>query len=161
MGDLRAVANHTADLTLHGSRIVICVRNGDWLWQDPALERKARLNHPGWHWKRWINRKRIAEIAAMNTAIASPHPLLNAAKLLEAFDGRFGLRDQRTDFGVTRLFENVIAVPREERLETVGQTRERRPWTGSIEKLRKLDAAFAKRHPAGGGLLAMLLDKLH
>ena len=83
------------------------------------------------------------------------------SKLLEAFDGRFGLRDQRTDFGVTRLFENVIAVPREERLETVGQTRERRPWTGSIEKLRKLDAAFAKRHPAGGGLLAMLLDKLH
>ena len=53
------------------------------------------------------------------------------------------------------------AQTREERLETVGQTRERRPWTGSIEKLRKLDAAFAKRHPAGGGLLAMLLDKLH
>ena len=161
MGDLRAVANHTADMTLHGSRIVICVRNGNWLWRDPALERKARLNNPSWYWKRWINGKRIAEIAAMKAPVASPHPLLTAGKLLEAFEGRFGLRDQRTDFGVTRLFEEVIAVPREERLETVGQTRERRPWMGSVEKLRKLDAAFSKQHPGGGGLLAMLLDKLH
>ncbi len=161
MGDLRAVVKHTADMTLHGSRIVVCVRNEDWLWQDPAQERKARLNNPGWYWKRWINGKRIAEIAAMNASVASPHPLLSAGKLLDAFDGRFGLRDQRTDFGVTRLFENVIAVPREERLETVGQTRERRPWMGSVERLRELDAAFAKQHPESGGLLAMLFDKLH
>ncbi len=161
MPDLRAVANHTAGMTFHGSRIVICARNGKWLWQDAGPRRNARLSNPLWYWKRWINNKRIAEIAAMTALVASPHELLDAGKILQAFEGRFGLRDQRTDFGVTRSFENVISVPRDQGLETVGQTRASRPWMASVERLRKLDEAFARKHPEGGGLLAMLFDKLH
>ena len=161
MPDLRAVANHTAGMTLHGSRIVICARNGDWLWQDPASLRRARLRHPGWYWKRWLNGSRIAQIASLSESLASPHRLLTAARISEAFAGRFGLRDERTGFGVTRLFESVIAVPREQALQTVGQTREWRPWIGSVERLRKLDEVFARKHPMAGGLLAMLFDKLH
>ena len=161
MPDLRDVAEHTASMTLHGSRIVICVRNGDWKWRNPPDERSARMRHPSWYWKRWINKARIAEVAALTSPVASPHPLLTAAKISEAFEGRFGLRDQRTDFGVTRLFESVIAAPREQALQTVGLTREHRPWMGSLARYRKLDEAFEKENPMGGGLLAMMFDKLH
>jgi SAM-dependent methyltransferase len=161
MPDMRAVVNHTAGMTLHGSRVVICVRNGDWVWQDSAQRQRAQLSHPSWYWKRWINGNRIDEISSLAESLASPHALLTAGRISSAFAGRFGLRDERTDFGVTRLFETVIAVPREQSLQTVGQTRERRPWMASVERLRKLDEVFTKRHPMGGGLLAMLFDKLH
>jgi SAM-dependent methyltransferase len=153
MPDLHSTAEHTAAMTLHGSRVVICVRNGEW---------KARPGgHPSWYWRRWINRGRIAEIAQMTEPVRSPHAALTAGKIFDAFGGRFGLRDQRSAFGVMRLFEDVIAVPREQALQTVGLTREWRPWMGVVDRLRRLDEAFAKRHPMGGGLLAMLLDKLH
>ena len=161
MPDLRAAAQHAAGMTLHGSRIVIYVRNGGWEWEDAAKRGSARMHHPLWYFHRWKNQARMVEVARMSEGLASPHPLLTADKIGAAFEGRFGLRDQRTAFGVTRLFENVIAVPREQSLETVGQTRERRPWIRTIERLRGLDEAFEKRRPMGGGLLAMLYDKLH
>ena len=148
-------------MTLHGSRIVICLRNGDWALANPSLQSSARLRHPSWFLTRWRNQQRIAEVAKLSASLASPHPELNSAKIMAAFEGRFGLRSQRTDFGVTRLFESVIAVPRNQALDTVGQTRENRPWMRSVERLRKQDEAFAKQHPMGGGLLAMLFDKLH
>ena len=159
--DLAAAADHTARMTLHGSRIVICLRNGDWAFADPARQSSARLHYPSWYLTRWRNQQRIAEAAKLLDKLASPHPDLTSAKILAAFEGRFGLRDQRTDFGVTRLFESIIAVPRDQALETVGQTREVRPWMRGVERLRKQDDGFAKQHPMGGGLLAMLLDKLH
>ena len=159
--DLAAAADHTARMTLHGSRIVICLRNGDWALADPSRQSSARLKYPRWYMTRWRNQKRIEEVAKLSANLASPHPELNSTKVLAAFEGRFGLRDQRTDFGVTRLFESVIAVPREQALATVGQTREVRPWMRSVERLRKQDEIFAKQHPMGGGLLAMLFDKLH
>ena len=159
--DLAAAADHTARMTLHGSRIVICLRNGDWALANPSLQSSARLKHPSWFLTRWRNQQRIAEVAKLSASLASPHPELNSAKIMAAFEGRFGLRSQRTDFGVTRLFESVIAVPRNQALDTVGQTRENRPWMRSVERLRNQDEAFAKQHPMGGGLLAMLFDKLH
>jgi SAM-dependent methyltransferase len=152
MPDLSSIADHTASMTLHGSRVVICVRNGDW---------RAGMRPPAWYWQRLINRRRIAEAAALGEGLSSPHSELTAARIKQAFGGRFGLRDERTDFGVTRLFESVLVVPRNQALQTVGMTRERRPWMGTAGRLRKADAVFAKRHPMGGGLLAMLFDKLH
>ncbi len=161
MPDLRAAAEHIAGMTVHGSRIVISVRNGDWIWQDPGRRRIALLMHPGWYRHRLMNAGRIADIAKVSAPLASPHPLLTARQISEAFEGRFGLRDQRSGFGVTRLFESVIAVPREQGLKTVGLTREDRPWMKSVEQLWRQDEAFAKRHPIGGGILAMLFDMLH
>ena len=161
MPDLHAAAQHAAGMTLHGSRIVISVRNGGWEWEDAAKRSSARMHHPLWYFHQWRNKARMAEVARMSEGLASPHALLTAEKIGAAFEGRFGLRDQRTAFGVTRLFEDVIAVPRDQGLETVGQTRERRPWMGAVDRLRGLDRAFQKRHPMGGGLLAMLYDKLH
>lgn len=153
MPDLAAAAQHTAVMTLHGSRVVISLRNGEW---------DARPgSYPSWYWHRCVNARRITEVARLTSPFASPHALLTARQIAAAFEGRFGLRDQRTDFGVTRLFENVIVVPREQRLQTVGLTRERRPWMREVERLRKHDEAHAARHPMGGGLLAMLFDKLH
>ena len=161
MPDLAAAVQNTARMTLHGSRIVICARNGDWALADPSRQSAARRAHPSWYLARWRNQQRIAEIAKLSAGLASPHPELTSAKIMAAFEGRFGLRSQRTDFGVTRLFESVIAVPRDQALDTVGVTREYRPWMRSVERLRKQDEAFAKQHPNGGGLLAMLFDKLH
>jgi SAM-dependent methyltransferase len=161
MPDLHAAAEHIAGMTVHGSRIVISVRNGDWIWQDAARRRIAHLMHPSWYRHRLMNAGRIADIARVSTPVTSPHPLLTARQISEAFEGRFGLRDQRSGFGVTRLFESVIAVPPEQGLKTVGLTREDRPWMGSVERLWCQDEAFAKRHPMGGGILAMLFDMLH
>lgn len=152
MADLRAVADHAAGMTLHGSRVVICVRNGGW---------RAGMRPPAWYWQRLINGRRMAEAAALGQGLSSPHTELTGACITQAFEGRFGLRDQRTDFGVTRLFESVLVVPRDQALQTVGLTRERRPWMRTTGRLRKGDTVYARRYPMGGGLLAMLFDKLH
>jgi SAM-dependent methyltransferase len=161
MPDLRAAAEHTARMTLHGSRVVICARNGGWAWQEEAQQRPARWKNPSWYWARWRNQARIATAAKLSAELDSPHAPLTQARIGAGFEGRFGLRHQRSSFGVTRLFENVLAVPHEQALETVGQTRERRPWMRSLERLHRLDEAFEKSHPMGGGVLAMLYDKLH
>jgi hypothetical protein len=99
MPDLHAAAEHIAGMTVHGSRIVISVRNGDWIWQDAARRRIAHLTHPSWYRHRLMSASRIAEIARVSTPVASPHPLLTARQISEAFEGRFGLRDQRSGFG--------------------------------------------------------------
>lgn len=162
MPDLRAAATHAAQMTLHGSRIVVCARNGDWLWRDPARHTAARLRYPfSWLGTSMLRRKWAAKAAECVAGLESPHDELTPEVVKQAFGSRFGLRSEVTAFGVTRLFEYRLAVPPAQVPDTYGPTRERRPWTRAMERLQAADESFGKKHPLEGGLFALLFDKLH
>ena len=162
MPDLRAAASHAAQMTLHGSRIVVCARNVDWLWRDPAGQSKARLRYPlSWLGSTLAGRKWAGLAAERAKGLESPHPELTPESVKQAFGSRFGLRSELTAFGVTRLFEGRLAIPPDQVPDTFGPTRERRPWTRAIERLQSADESFNRQHPLEGGLFALLFDKLH
>ncbi|MBM3794121.1 MAG: hypothetical protein FJW31_08625 [Acidobacteria bacterium] len=162
MPDLRNAANHAAQLTLHGSRIVVCARNGDWLWRNPASHASARLRYPmSWLGASVWRRKWAAAAADRLAGLTSPHPDRTPEIVKQAFGSRFGLRSELTDFGVTRLFEYGLAIPASQTPETYGPTGERRPWTRAMDRLKAADEAFGKKHPLEGGHFALLFDKLH
>lgn len=161
MPDLRAVCEHTAQMTVLGSRVVVCAANGDWEFADEAKRRSARMLYPGWYWHRLVNSSHLARVNSLAAAIPpSPHPALSPARIATGFEARFGLRDLKTEFGVTRLFEDALAIDPRSALKTVGPTREARPYMRTIERLKKHDAAFGKQNRDRGGVLAMLLDRL-
>lgn len=161
MPDLRAVCEHAAKMTVLGSRLVVCAANGDWEWSDPAKQRSVRLHYPSWYWHQLINRSHLARVANLRSEIPpSPHTELTPARITAGFEARFGLRDLKTEFGVSRLFQDVVAIDPRQALKTVGPTRESRPYMRTIDGLKKLDASFSKQKPDRGGLMAMLLDRL-
>lgn len=161
MPDLKAACEHAARMTVLGSRLVICAANGDWEYQEAARSSRARLLYPGWFWHRLKNHSRLQRVAELRAeSPTSPHPPLTAGRIAAGFEARFGVRDQKTDFGVSRLFQDVVAIDPAQALRTIGPTRETRPYHRTVERLRKLDAALQRRHPEGGGVLAMLLDRL-
>ena len=161
MPDLRAVCEHAAKMTVLGSRLVVCAANGEWEYSDPAKRGSARMLYPSWYWHRLLNRTQLARVASLQAAVPpSPHAELTPSRIATGFEARFGLRDLKTDFGITRLFEDVVAIDPRAALKTVGPTRETRPYMRTIDGLKKLDASFARQKPDRGGLMAMLFDRL-
>jgi 2-polyprenyl-3-methyl-5-hydroxy-6-metoxy-1,4-benzoquinol methylase len=160
MPDHGLVAKHLAGLLLPGARVVVFEPNPDWLYLNPWLGRRARYLSPSWlQWRLLgglqMQRTRQA-IAAMPS---SPQAAVTAQNLAEAFAPHLRLRSQRTSFGVTRLFEEVITDSKPAPNPTRPVCHQKRPWSSTLARLQHADRRFSDRHPGAGGMLELVFEK--